>query len=146
VTWRCCRPVTRSTPCYRSASPGHLFRTVRASRRLRLLAQRAGSNGEFEPVDEELGTAPDTDQGWIELGTRVVEVHRGRWLPEWIGREAGERLREVSASGEPLPSRELEFALDAAARKLRIASHGEWTSPQWRESREQQMGQRGTGA
>jgi len=52
-------------PCYRSAPPGHLFRTVRAGRRLRLLARRAGSNGEFEPDEEELATAPDTRQGWI---------------------------------------------------------------------------------
>jgi len=119
---------------YRAAPPGHLFRTVRAGRRLRLLARRAGSNGQFEPVEEELAAAPDTDQGWIELGARAVEVHSGWQLPEWIGREAGERLREPAAAGQPLPSRELEFALDAAARQRRMASHGEWTSPEWRES------------
>jgi hypothetical protein len=126
--------------CYRSAPPGHLFRTARAGRRLRLLARRAGPAGQFGPDEEELGTAPDTRRGWIELGARAVETHSGWRLPEWIGREAGDWLREASASGQPLPSRELEFALDAAARQQRIASHGEWSSPEWRE------GQRAQGA
>jgi hypothetical protein len=124
--------------CYRSAPPGHLFRTARAGRRLRLLARRAGPDGEFDPVEEELATAPDTRQGWIELGARAVEVHSGWRLPESIGREAGDRLREAAASEQPLPSRELEFALDAAARQQRIASHGEWTSPEWREAQRAQ--------
>lgn len=124
--------------CYRPAPPGHLFRTVGAGRRLRLLARRAGPNGELEPDEEELATAPDTRQGWIELGARAVEVHSGWRLPEWIGREAGDRLREASASGQPLPSRELEFALDDTARQQRIASHGEWTSPEWREAQRAQ--------
>jgi hypothetical protein len=119
---------------YRSAPPAHLFRTVRAGRRCRLLARRAGADGQFEPVEEERATAPDAPRGWIELGARAVEVHSGWRLPEWIGRESGDRLREAAASGQPLPSRELEFALDAAARRRRIASHGEWTSPEWRES------------
>jgi hypothetical protein len=107
---------------------------MRAGRRLRLLARRAGSNGEFEPDEEKLATAPDTQRGWIELGACAVEVHSGWRLPEWIGREAGDRLREAAASGQPLPSRELEFALDDDARRQRIASHGEWTSPEWREA------------
>jgi hypothetical protein len=119
--------------CYRSAPPGHLFRTVRTGCRRRLLARRAGSDRQFEPAEEELATAPDSRRGWIELGARAVEVHSGWRLPEWIGREAGDQLREAAANGEPLPSRELEFALDAAARERRIASHGEWTSPEWRE-------------
>jgi hypothetical protein len=125
-------------PCYRSAPPGHLFWTVGAGRR-RLLARRAGSDGQFEPDEEELATAPDTRRGWIELGARAVEVHSGcRGLPEAIGREAGDRLRKAAASGQPLPSRELEFALDAAAHERRIASHGEWTSPEWREGQRAQ--------
>ena len=75
------------------------------------------------------------------LSVVAVEVHSGWPLSEWIGREAGEQLREAEASGQPLPSRELEFALDAAARERRIASHGEWTSPEWREAqREQRAG------
>jgi hypothetical protein len=36
-----------------------------------------------------------------------------------------------------VPSRELEFALDAATRQRRNASLGEWTSPEWRETLEQ---------
>ena len=70
----------------------------------------------------------------------LIEAHGGWRLPEWISREAGERLREAAAAGQPLPSRELEFALDAAARRRRLASHAEWTSPEWRE------GQRAQGA
>jgi hypothetical protein len=123
---------------YRSAPPGRLFRTVRAGRHRRLLARRAGSNEQFELVEEELATAADTRRGWIELGARAVEVHSGWQLPEWIGREAGDRLREAAASEQPLPSRELEFALDAAARQRRIADHGEWTSSEWRESQRAQ--------
>jgi hypothetical protein len=120
---------------YRSAPPGHLFRTERARGHRRLLARRAGSDGVREVVEEELATAPDTDEGWGELGARAVEVHSGWQLPEWIGREAGEQLRQAEASGQPLPSRELEFALDAAVRERRIASHGEWRSPEWRKAR-----------
>jgi hypothetical protein len=123
---------------YRSAPPGHLFRTARAGPRIGLLARWGGPDGQFEPVEEELAIAPDTREGWIELGARAVEVHSGWQLPEWIAREAGERLREAEASGEPLPSRELEFALDAADRRRRIASHGEWTSPEWREGQQAQ--------
>jgi hypothetical protein len=123
---------------YRAAPPGHLFRTESDGGALRLLARRAGSSGEFEPLEEELATAPDTDQGWIELGARAVEAHSGWHLPECIGREAGERLREAATAGQPLPSRELEFALYAAARQRRIASHGEWTSPEWREGQRAQ--------
>jgi hypothetical protein len=126
---------------YRSAPPGHLFRIGRVTPAarvpgLRLLASRAGANGQFKPVEGELAIAPDTDQGWLELGARAVEIHSGWRLPDWIGREAGDRLRAAEASGQPLPSRELEFALDAAARRLRIASHGEWTSPEWREGQQ----------
>jgi hypothetical protein len=80
--------------------------------------------------------APDTDAGWAALGARAVEAHSGWRLLSWIGREAGERLREAEAAGQALPSRELEVALDAAARQRRIAGRGEWTSPEWRESRE----------
>ena len=124
--------------CYRSAPPGHLFRAVRDGRRVRLLARRAGADNQFEPVEAELATAPDTPQGWIELGARAVEAHSAWELPEWIAQEAGERLREAVASGEPLPSRELEFALDAADRQRRMARHGEWTSPEWREGQRAQ--------
>jgi hypothetical protein len=124
--------------CYRSAPPGQLFRTVRAGAGRRLLARRAGTDGEFEPVEEELAAASDTDRGWIELGARAVEVHSGWRLAEWIAREAGDRLREAAASGQPLPSRELEFALDAADRQRRVASHGEWSSPEWREGQRAQ--------
>jgi hypothetical protein len=126
---------------YRSAPPGHLFRTVKegatrsAGTRLRLLARRAGPDGQFEPVEDELASGPDTRQGWTELGARAVQVHSGWQLPEWIGREAGERLREAEAAGQPLSSRELEFALDAADGRRRMASHGQWTSPEWREGR-----------
>lgn len=120
--------------CYRPAPPAHLFQTVQAGPQLRLLARRAGPDGEFEPDEQELATAPDTRQGWIELGARAVEVHSGWQLPEEISREAGERLHEAAASGQPLPSRELEFALDDVARRQRIARHGEWSSPEWQEA------------
>jgi hypothetical protein len=119
---------------YRSAPPGHLFWAARAGPRIRLLARRAGPNAQFEPGEAELATAPETDQGWSELGARAVEVHCGWRLPAWIACEAGERLREAEASGQPLPSRELEFALDADDRRRRVASHREWTSPEWQES------------
>jgi hypothetical protein len=122
---------------YRPAPPGHLFRVMRAGSHLRLLVRGAGrgarsaGRGEFEPPEEEVAAAPDTAEGWTELGAHAVEIHSGWQLPDWITREAGERLR--AAAGQPLPSRELEFALDAAARARRIAAHGEWTSPEWRE-------------
>ena len=80
-----------------------------------------------------MASAPDTPEGWTELGARAVEIHSGWQLPERIAIDAGQRLREAFTAGEPLPSRELEFALDAAARARRIASHAEWTSPEWRE-------------
>ena len=118
---------------YRSAPPGHRFRAVREDHGLRLLARRAGPDGQFEPVEDELASAPDTRQGWTKLGARAVELHSGWQLPEWIAQEAGERLREAAAAGRPLPSRELEFALDAADGRRRMTSHGEWTSPEWRE-------------
>jgi hypothetical protein len=74
-----------------------------------------------------------------DLGNEDENACRTRLLGEWIGREAGERLREAAASGQPLPSRELEFALVAAAHQRRIASHGEWTSPEWREAQQAQL-------
>src|ERR671936_379107 len=40
--------------CYRSAPPGHLFRTERVGGRLRLLARRANADGQWEPIEEEL--------------------------------------------------------------------------------------------
>jgi hypothetical protein len=120
--------------CYRSAPPGHLFRTVWDGTCRRLVSRRAGSDGQFEADEAEVAMAPDTPQGWIELGARAVEIHSGWRLPDCIGHEAGDRLGEAEASGQPLPSRELEFALDAAARARRIATHGEWTSPEWQES------------
>ena len=119
---------------YRPAPPGHLFWTVRTGRQRRLLVRRARADGEFEPVEEELATAPATQAGWAALGARAVQVHSGWQLPAWIGREAGDRLREADTAGRALPSRQLEFALDAAARQRRIARHGEWTSPEWREA------------
>ena len=121
---------------YWPAPPGHLFRTVLAGGRRRLLARRGAPDGEFEPEERELATAPDTDAGWAALGTRAVEAHSGWRLLSWIGRQAGERLREAEAAGQALPSRELEFALDAVARQRRIAGRGEWTPPEWRKSRE----------
>jgi hypothetical protein len=121
---------------YRPAPPGHLFWTVRTGRQRRLLARRARADGEFEPVEEELATAPATQAGWAELGARAVQVHSGWQLPAWIGREAGDRLREADTAGQALPSRQLEFALDAAARQRRIARHGEWKSPEWREAQQ----------
>jgi hypothetical protein len=114
---------------YRPAPPGHLFRTVLADGCRRLLARRGAPDGEFEPEERELAMAPDTGAGWAALGARAVEAHSGWRLPSWIGREA-------EAAGQALPSRELEFTLDAAARQRRIASRGEWTSPEWRGSRE----------
>jgi hypothetical protein len=125
---------------YRPAPPGHLFRTVLAGGRRRLLVRRGAPDGEFEPDERELAMAPDTDAGWAALGARAVEAHSGWRLLSWIGREAGERLREAEAAGQALPSRELEVALDAAARQRRIAGRGEWTSPEWWGSREARAG------
>jgi hypothetical protein len=121
---------------YRPAPPGHLFRVVRSEHRLRLLARRGLVQGQFDPAEQELAAAPDTARGWAELGARAVQVHSGWPLPAWINQEAGERLRAAEAAGLALPSRELEFALDAAAQQRRNRSHGEWTSPEWRESLE----------
>jgi hypothetical protein len=118
---------------YRPAPPGHLFWTVRMGGQRWLLVRRARGDGEFEPVEEELATAPATQAGWAEFGARAVQVHSSWQLPAWIGCEAGERLREADGAGRALPSRQLEFALDAAARQRRIACRGEWTSPEWRE-------------
>jgi hypothetical protein len=119
---------------YRSSPCGHLFRTERAGGGLRLLARRAACGEAFAPLEEELGTAPESCDGWTELGARAIEAHSGWQLPEWLARAAGDRLRQSAAAGQPLPSRELELALGAATRQRRIASHGEWTSPEWRES------------
>jgi hypothetical protein len=128
---------------YRPAPPGHLFRTMRAAhrgRRLRLLvrgqATPGGADGDVDPVEEEVATAAATRAGWAALGACAVELHSGWRLPAWIGAAAGDQLRAAAAAGRALSSRELEFALDAAARQRRIASHGEWTSPEWREVRE----------
>jgi hypothetical protein len=41
---------------------------VQTNDRLRLLSRLGRPDGEFEPVEEELASVPDTDQGWIELG------------------------------------------------------------------------------
>ena len=76
---------------------------------------------------------PDSRRGWAALGACAVQVHSGWALPAWIAEQAGARLREAGAAGQALPSRELEFTLDAAARKRRIAGHGAWTSPEWQE-------------
>lgn len=122
---------------YHPAPPGHLYRVERSEQRLRLLARRALAQGQFDPNEHELATAPDHATGWAELGARAVRVHSGWLLPAWIGQEAGERLRAAAAAEKALPSRELEFALDAAAAQRRKTSHGEWTSPEWRETREQ---------
>jgi len=125
---------------YRAAPPGHLFRTEQTGDRLTLLARLVKPDGEWEPDEEEIASAPNTQQGWSELGARAIEVHSGWRLPEGIGREAGERLRVAAASGQPLPSRELEFALDATARQRRRAVSGEWTSPEWREGQSGHIG------
>ena len=121
---------------YRPAPPGHLFRVGRSDHRLRLLARRGLAQGQFDPNEHELATAPDTAAGWAELGARAVQAHSGWPLPAWINEEAGARLRAAAAAGHALPSRDLEFALDAAAMERRNADHGEWTSPEWRETRE----------
>lgn len=122
---------------YRPAPPGHLFQVLRKGGDLWLLVRRAQAGarpadpGQFEASDEEVAAAPGIPEGWTQLGARAVETHSGWQLPDWIAREAGNRLR--IAAGQPLPSRELEFALDAAARERRIGVRGEWTSPEWRE-------------
>lgn len=119
---------------YRPAPPAHLFRVVHTDQHLRLLAGRRPAEGAFDPDEEELATAPDTPAGWAALGARAVQVHSGWPLPAWINEAAGEQLRAAAATGQALPSRELEFALDAAAIERRNVSHGEWTSPEWRET------------
>ncbi len=118
---------------YRSAPPGHLFHTVRVDRCVRLTARCTVSDGMFGTAEEQIADAADTPEGWSKLGSRALEVHTRWTLPEWMGRAAGERLREAAASEEPLPSRELEFAMDAKDRERWIAHHGEWTSPEWRD-------------
>ncbi|GEM_PF-2928750 len=120
---------------YSPAPRGHLFRIPRNRGQLRLLATPARLDAPFEPEEEELTTAADTPDGWTELGARAIQHHSGWALPDWIGREAGERLREAEAAGQGLPSRELEFDLDAAVQQRRRASHGQWTSPEWQETR-----------
>jgi hypothetical protein len=126
-------PRHASHPNYRAAPPGHLFRTVLAAGRRRLLARRGTSGGTFGADEQEVASAPDTEHGWTALGVYAVQVHSGWALPDWIGSEAGVRLREAEAAGEVLASREFEFALDAAAHRRRIAGHAEWSSPEWRE-------------
>ena len=121
---------------YHPAPRGHLFRVEQTGGRLRLLERPADGDGQFDSEEGELATVADEPAGWTALGSRAVEAHCGWQLPEWIGREAGERLREAHATGAPLRSRDLEFALDAAIRQRRIASRGEWTSPEWRETQE----------
>ena len=101
---------------------------------MRLLARRSARNAEYEPEEQELAIVADSPAGWTALGAAAVLAHSGWSLPDWIGQEAGSRFREAAAAGQALPSRELEFALDAAARQRRIAGHGEWTSPEWREA------------
>lgn len=120
---------------YRPAPPGHLFWTVPAGHQCRLLARRTGPGAESEPNERELAIVPDSWTGWTALGACAIQTHSGWQLPEWIGQEAGHRIREAAAAGQALPSRELAFALDAADRRRRIASHGEWTSSEWRETR-----------
>lgn len=127
-------PGDRRQAHYRESPPGHLFRVERKGPRVVLLARRASPGGSFAPEEREVATAADDPQGWDELGARAARLHSGWDLPDWIGHEAGDRLREAEAAGAALPSRELEFALDDAARRRRIASHGEWTSPEWRET------------
>ena len=119
---------------YRPAPPGHLFRVVRTDHRLQLLAGRGVAQGQFESDEQELAAVDDTSQTWTELGACAVQAHSSWHLPDWINSAAGERLRQAAATGQALPSRELEFALDAAARQRRITTHGEWTSPEWRET------------
>ena len=102
--------------------PGHLIRTVRGSDRILLLYRPGRPDGEIEPVEGELESVRDSDEGWIKLGGCAVKVHSGWRLPKWIAHEPGDRLRERAASGQPLPSRELEFALDAEAGERRIAA------------------------
>lgn len=119
---------------YRPAPPGHLFRVVRLDRQLQLLARDARSPGLFEMDERELATAADSADGWAALGSRAVQIHSGWKLPSWISQEAGERLRQAATAGRALPSRDLEFALDAATQHRRSVSHGEWTSPEWRET------------
>ncbi|HEY8742876.1 MAG TPA: hypothetical protein VIU62_07255 [Chloroflexota bacterium] len=118
---------------YRPAPPGHTFRVECTDYRLRLLVKRALSKDQFETDEEELATASDSTEGWAKLGAHAVQVHSSWQLPDWINDEAGARLRRAAASGQALPSRELEFALDAATLQRRIMGHGAWTSPEWRE-------------
>ncbi|MEZ4661424.1 MAG: hypothetical protein R2911_28065 [Caldilineaceae bacterium] len=67
------------------------------------------------------------------LGAYAVQIHSGWQLPDWIGHEAGILLRKFATAEQDVPSRELEFHLDAIGLQRRIASHGEWTSPEWQE-------------
>lgn len=106
---------------------------VRAIRR-RVRLESGRPNDSFEPKEREVATVALNPQGWVEFGAQAVRLHRGWDLPSPIGQEAAERLREANATGAALPSRELEFALDAAAGQWRIASHGAWMSPECRET------------
>lgn len=142
------RPGDPQQANYHPAPPGHLFRTALAASRVgredraghrRLFARRGTPNGAFEANERQLAIAPATEEGWAALGACAVQVHSGWMLPEWIGQEAGEQLGAAEAAGQPLPSRELEFALDAATWQRRIASHDAWTSPEWRDRQARQV-------
>ena len=85
-------------------------------------------DGAFAPEEPELATAPDTGADWAALGARAIEAPSGWRVPSWIGRAA-------EAAGQALPSRQLEFALDATTHQRRSAARGAWTSPEWREAR-----------
>jgi hypothetical protein len=122
---------------YRPAPPAHLFRVVRGDQEIRLLVRCDRNQGGGDADEQELVTAPATLAGWAAVGAHAVQVHSGWQLPAWINEEAGEHLRAAEATGQALPSRALEFALDATDRQRRNASHGEWTSPEWRETLEQ---------
>lgn len=119
---------------YSPAPRGHLFRTLLTGGQRRLLARGAQPDGAFGPEEAELASVADTPEGWVALGASAVQVHSGWRLPDWIAEEAGARLREAEIAGQALPSRELEFALDAAAQQRRTASHSRWTSPEWQEA------------
>ncbi len=95
----------------------------------------APPGGRFTAEEAEEASAPDTPVGWAELGARAVEVHSGWPLAGWLGQAAGDLLRAADARGRTLASREMEFALEAATLDRRRKSHGEWTSPEWRQAR-----------
>lgn len=118
---------------YNATPPGHRFHITWDDYQCCLFVYPLAANQIDEASDHQLAVEPNTNQGWMKLGAAAIQFHSGWQLPDWVNQEAGMFFHEAAVAGQPVTSRDLEFHLDAFTLKRRIANHGKWTSPEWRE-------------